>query len=103
MPDIPATMTAIEISEPGGPEVRLTNNAQEDLMGSINDLGQVAWWRFFKRGCVNDASDIFFFDGQAVQRITDNEWANQDASLNNLGDIAWDETRIASGIRRDAP
>ncbi len=55
---------------------------------AINNLGHVAWNVYGPTGCAHQ-SDIFFYDGNTVQQITDDGLSNQSVAINDHDQLAW--------------
>ena len=87
----------IMIRSPSGEVTRLTFNDLDDSSPHINNVGQIAWKRITRLGCANSSSDVMFFDGQTIRRITKNLWSNQTTVLNDHGEIVWTEYDHCAG------
>ena len=56
--------------------------------GVINNLGHIAWMDFDPTLCASP-SNVFFFDGQSVQQITNDGLSHQATQINDLDEITW--------------
>ena len=54
----------------------------------INNLGHIAWYVFDAQTCAFE-SDIFFYDGQTIERITDDGFSNQVVEINDYDQLVW--------------
>jgi len=60
---------------------------------SINKAGHVALTRFTGDGCEGADANIFFYDGQQIKQLTENDLSNQGQVLNGSDEVVW--TRYA--------
>ena len=92
--DGPGSPTQIVLWEDGD-LTQLTFSPQDDRSPRINNLGHVAWKRYMGEGCGGQRMDVFFYDGESIQRITTNgetdNLANQHVVVNDDDQIVWTE------------
>ncbi len=72
-----------------GELTQLTFSNLDDLRPRINNLGHVVWKRWEGEGCQNYSADIYFYDGQTIHQITNDDWSNQGAFINDDDWITW--------------
>jgi len=92
--DGPGTPPQIVLWE-DGVLTQLTDSVQENHGPRINNLGHVVWKRYMGDIGCEERMDIFWYDGNSVQRVTTNgeseNLTNQGAVINDSDWIAWTE------------
>lgn len=85
-----------------GEIVQLTDNNFGDGSPRINNLGHIAWTASMPP-CQNAGiSDIYFYDGRTIRRITAGDANNQCPKLNDLDQIIWTRYNTeCSGFNRE--
>jgi hypothetical protein len=64
-----------------------TDDELDDLVPRVNNSENIAWKKVTGEGCTG--ANIFRYDGDTTQQLTDDGFSNQSPDLNHLGEIVW--------------
>ena len=72
-----------------GQLTRVTNDDLYDYGPEINNQGMITWYKLTEQGCQASDADIYIYDGECIQAITEADHSNQVVHINDFGDLVW--------------